>query len=274
MFSGNTIHDTENVNVVRDYRSMPGTPGIGGFLNHFESAKMRHRGQGSEWPAGMARDDWDKGFRFWSGTVEEYSKKEFTFDTDILDACTGILHAFQGYSGWTILQGMPEPVFDLALLWVPSTTVERRPPLKVHRSELTTEFPSWSWLGWRGGATFPLTGKSPYRPTLASEITHFEKCSGSGDGFAEEQEQVNVQWNTVLHDQTPFDHSSIQPSHTQAQSAIIEQSSRFLKFRSVTVSASNFTFRRTPIIGQSYIRKHTNLPSIVHFQKFRREARF
>ncbi|KAH7416685.1 heterokaryon incompatibility protein-domain-containing protein [Cadophora sp. MPI-SDFR-AT-0126] len=264
MFSGNSVHDTEKVKFVRDYRHMPGTPGVRVSPNQFESAKIKSRGQGSEWPADMARDDWDKGFKFWSTTVEEYSKKEFTFNTDILDACAGILQAFQGYSSWAILQGMPEPLFDLALLWIPSTTVERRQPSTIHDTTVNPEFPSWSWLGWCGGVTFPLTGKKPYSSTLASEIIDFEKSSSSVDAFA--GEQVDVRWKTVLRDHEPLDHSSIYASYLQEQSVVVEQSSRFLKFKSDTVPTSNFIFRRTPIIEQRYEGEHTEICSFTQYQ--------
>jgi hypothetical protein len=72
-----------------------------------------------EWPVDMKRDSWDLGFGFWSSVVSEYSRKQLTFQSDILAACAGIFCAFEGYSDWRLLCGLPEPIFDIALLWVP-----------------------------------------------------------------------------------------------------------------------------------------------------------
>lgn len=119
-----------------------------------ESPKTAHE---SEWPAAMTPTCWDIGFKFWSSTIREYSSKQFTFSSDILDACAGILHAFQGYSTWTINEGMPEEVLDLALLWQPISTVKRRVP--ITRRGGPVQLPSWSWIGWEGEVGFDLVGE-------------------------------------------------------------------------------------------------------------------
>lgn len=113
--------------------------------------RARRRRFLSEWPRDMIRTDWDRGFKFWADIIQEYSQKQFTFETDVLDACSGVLTAFQRYSGWHIFQGCPEPLLDYALLWVPRPGGEAR-TFATMRSPI----PSWSWLGWRGGVLFDL----------------------------------------------------------------------------------------------------------------------
>lgn len=115
------------------------------------------RPKGLVWPVNMTAVCWEQGFDFWTSMVQEYSNKVFTYDDDILRACTGILHAFQGYSQWPIFQGMPEPLIEIALMWAPTTIITRRDIMiegaKDQRNEI---FPTWSWLAWKGGIHFEL----------------------------------------------------------------------------------------------------------------------
>ncbi|KAG4437606.1 hypothetical protein IFR05_006910 [Cadophora sp. M221] len=233
----------EKVKYVRDFRHMPGSQISSGLTDGFETAVEENRGHGSEWPSGMMNTSWDKGFRFWSSTLEEYSKKEFSFDEDILDACTGVLQAFQGYSGWKILQGMPEPLLDLALLWVPSTAVRRRPSMKTAGTDPTVQFLSWSWLGWYGGVKFPLTGKDDNSRTLVSSIPRFEKYSEVGHCFA--GEQIDLRLRSRILDGEP----DISFSKRERDSMVDQSTSRFLKFMTSTIPGAQFRVRRENNLG-------------------------
>jgi len=64
-------------------------------------------------------------------------KRSLTRDVDILAAFSGILNGLETWLGPSVF-GMPERLFEIALLWYGETIAERRP-----------EFPSWSWCGWR-----------------------------------------------------------------------------------------------------------------------------
>jgi hypothetical protein len=55
----------------------------------------------------------------YSGVVEEYCYKNFTFANDILDAFAGIEAAMEELCGWTMIYGLPEQLLDRALLWEP-----------------------------------------------------------------------------------------------------------------------------------------------------------
>lgn len=83
-----------------------------------------------------------------SDWVREYSKRKFTYSSDALNACRGILNYFRGsadpaYSIW----GVPIPyvmedsyTFDLG--WRHEAPAKRN-----------GDFPSWSFLGWHGAVT-------------------------------------------------------------------------------------------------------------------------
>jgi len=77
--------------------------------------------------------------RLWSKyrqAVESYTARQLTDEGDAIDAFSGLLHTLHG---GRCIEGIPKPIFDLALLWQPRTQIHRR-----------KEFPSWSWAGWKG----------------------------------------------------------------------------------------------------------------------------
>ena len=88
------------------------------------------------------------------GSLYEYSSRQLTYDSDVLNAFTGILgilcermsngrnpeldHAY----------GLPTYVFDWAILWQPNKSVHRK----------ANGWPSWSWCGWSGTISMSLKG--------------------------------------------------------------------------------------------------------------------
>lgn len=83
-------------------------------------------------------------FTTYSGLIEEYSKRELTFQHDKLDAVEGMFTAFKARFGPAVLWGIPEDFFDLALLWrfLRGSSLDRGLPRN------TDLFPSWSWASW------------------------------------------------------------------------------------------------------------------------------
>ena len=88
-------------------------------------------------------------FSGYAKLVCQYNDRQFTFPEDALDAFRGITsvlsHKF--YGGF--ICGLPALFFDLALIWQPEGTCERRIPSKVS-SKTEICLPSWSWVGWKG----------------------------------------------------------------------------------------------------------------------------
>ena len=80
--------------------------------------------------------------------VSAYNDKDLTHAEDAIAAFAGVTtHLSRIYSGG-FNYGMPEMFFDVALLWQPWKTVERRVSSGVRSTNSC--LPSWSWAGWQG----------------------------------------------------------------------------------------------------------------------------
>lgn len=92
-----------------------------------------------------------------SGTFAEYVKvinkctrHGMTFPGDVLRALTGLLRIFEQCFQRPISHGLPEALFDAAILWIPKERLQRREVSKH-------EFPSWRWAGWIGRVSYENT---------------------------------------------------------------------------------------------------------------------
>lgn len=83
-------------------------------------------------------------FRQYARLVEQYTHRQLTNDEDILNALGGLLHIFRQFFKFPMRYGLPEILFDIALLWQPAEMLE------VRHSINDSKFPSWSWAGWKG----------------------------------------------------------------------------------------------------------------------------
>lgn len=86
--------------------------------------------------------------------MQIYSKRKLSYETDILQAFTGITSALQKITGSRFVTGLPDLSFLRSLLWMPSQTPVRRRSAGHPRSE--DYFPSWSWIGWIGPVHYAL----------------------------------------------------------------------------------------------------------------------
>ncbi len=87
-------------------------------------------------------------FAEYAKVVVQYTRRNLTHNSDILFALEGLLNIFEQSFGSTFLCGLPESLFDIALLWRPLQQLERR--ICANGSK----FPSWSWSGWEGGVFY------------------------------------------------------------------------------------------------------------------------
>jgi hypothetical protein len=85
-------------------------------------------------------------FRWYEKIVVEYTSKRMGYPDDIINAFTGVQTELQNMFGWTFIAGLPPSLLDLALLWTPVTTVQRRVTALHHAS--------WSWSGWIGSVRY------------------------------------------------------------------------------------------------------------------------
>ena len=81
-------------------------------------------------------------FRWYEEIIPEYTAKRMGYPADIINAFTGVQTQLGKMFDWTFTEGLPNQLLDLALLWTPLESVERRFTDPQH--------PSWSWSGWIG----------------------------------------------------------------------------------------------------------------------------
>lgn len=109
---------------------------------------LHTRGHGSEWPDNTEDDQHE----FLKKIVEEFSAKQLTVQSDVLDACCGIFTAFGAQAKWSFIAGTPTALLPSSLLWVP--TAGQTAELDISSSfkrrtygNSATRLPSWSWMG-------------------------------------------------------------------------------------------------------------------------------
>jgi hypothetical protein len=116
-------------------------------------------------------------FGVYERTVEEYTRRCLRYDDDILNAFSGIASAMGRYCKDELVAGLPLRRICRALLWMSPD----RPAVRRQLSGLisTKNFPSWSWIGWRGGVTYELTQMWHARDVYAMKnlMSDIEVCS-------------------------------------------------------------------------------------------------
>ncbi|EON68494.1 hypothetical protein W97_07704 [Coniosporium apollinis CBS 100218] len=96
------------------------------------------------WVENIRKKEWNQAFAFYVEIIHEYSWKRLSYSYDVMNAFSGILSALEECFGWSFPHGLPEALFDYALMWVPADVVERRPHAPPGPNR---HFPSWSWCG-------------------------------------------------------------------------------------------------------------------------------
>jgi len=95
-------------------------------------------------------------FKEYQSIVRSYSRRHFTYDSDVVPAFAGTASSLADIFPGGTLYGLPILFFDVALLWiVPSGAKRRSIDVTSHES---IRPPSWSWMAWRGqlwGGTNP-----------------------------------------------------------------------------------------------------------------------
>jgi hypothetical protein len=91
--------------------------------------------------------------------VQAFSKRQLTYDSDVLNAFAGIIDFMSRDVSFQTHFGLPLVTLDLDVLWQPSHFLQRR-----------RGFPSWSWTGWKGSVLIARAGE-----TLLPGIQHIQK---------------------------------------------------------------------------------------------------
>lgn len=90
-------------------------------------------------------------FKTYSRIVTEYTSKSLSYPDDMINAISGVLEALKSQTKWEIVCGLPASILCQSLLWVPTNHARRRCRTNSDTgAEPSSEFPSWSWIGWHG----------------------------------------------------------------------------------------------------------------------------
>ncbi|KAF9871993.1 hypothetical protein CkaCkLH20_10625 [Colletotrichum karsti] len=111
-------------------------------------------------PMQMFRQLNNRAFWVYMKCVELYTERKLSHAQDILAAFSGMANMMQERMRAPFVHGLPSSHFDLALLWQPVRSLKRRiildkdgKPVKDGNHTIP-DFPSWSWTGWMGEATY------------------------------------------------------------------------------------------------------------------------
>jgi hypothetical protein len=116
-------------------------------------------------------------FNIYADLVKIYTRKELSYQSDILNAFTGIISAMQERFGWRFLSALPVTSLDLALLWRPMASSSPRFPFTQGSGKTSLgPFPSWCWTTTVGEIYWDPWRMAEYAGneiTLTPEIEYF-----------------------------------------------------------------------------------------------------
>ncbi len=116
-------------------------------------------------------------FAEYTRAIEQYTHREISYQSDVLNAFAGLLHIFSRFFRCKTLLGLPESLLDVALLWKPTRQLQRR-----------SGFPSWSWAGWVGRVAYD----EPFTLTRKMDGTFVAYDS---DAYGQEGVRPLVRWH-------------------------------------------------------------------------------
>lgn len=104
--------------------------------------------------------------------VEEYNNRDLSYQEDALHAFAAIIAVHGRTMKGEMLFGIPELFFTGFLLWrIRSPKPERRD------KTVSTDLPSWSWVGWKGYTSLLFTTNYAYEYIVDSASPISEECA-------------------------------------------------------------------------------------------------
>ena len=102
-----------------------------------------------------------KAFSIYSKLVESYSRREFSFKSDVINGFAGVFATLEKHFHSETHGGLPAAMLVHALLWTPAGRLPRRgmrlpTPSDIRMGKPDMQFPSWSWAGWDGPVDYHL----------------------------------------------------------------------------------------------------------------------
>ncbi|KAK0751893.1 hypothetical protein B0T18DRAFT_403620 [Schizothecium vesticola] len=113
--------------------------------------------------------------------TSDYTSRDLTVQNDAANALLGVFDQLDGIFRGRFVAGLPDTEMAAGLLWIPLGSHRRRCEPDANTGKPRPLFPSWSWLGWIGQATYPwLTERSLPMSESGSPLL-WRNYSGDGD---------------------------------------------------------------------------------------------
>lgn len=126
-------------------------------------------------------------FKQYAKLLAQYTHRQMTNDGDILNALGGLLHIFRQFFKFPMKSGLPEILFDIALLWQPAEKLVPR------RAGGKSRFPTWSWAGWKGRVRY----EEPFHAAVDENLGTLRRVSLTDDeDRREERIRPLIRWHS------------------------------------------------------------------------------
>src|SRR5947207_7376195 len=135
-------------------------------------------------------------WRIYQDYMWEYSGRQLTYDSDAINAMTGILNRISIAMKCPFLYGLPTASFDISVVFT-ATLFQRRPM-----------FPSYSWAGWTGNVECEEPSPNYHDPNWDGENGEFDVESHTNDEYFAMMAKSSEKWlaqNTwiIWYERTP-----------------------------------------------------------------------
>ncbi|PGH05335.1 hypothetical protein GX51_03056 [Blastomyces parvus] len=195
-------------------------------------------------------------FQVYKKLVEQYTSRELSIQSDILNAFSGILAVLADHLKSSFVSGFPAAALDLALLWTPVYPLTRR--ISSRTAPIETDkgvsFPSWSWAGWLGAVEYRLLEAATPSCQVLSYYTHHHGALRRIHGRDKLTDSTGVKY--------PPDHlpdiSSSEFEHEQVNVAGPDLGPNVLQFWSEVVDTTRFQLSTTNAVHYLSKRDHVH----------------
>ena len=128
--------------------------------------------------------------------LAQYTPRELTNHYDALNAVQGLLNDFESMFPEGFFWGLPESIFDTALLWDFGVYEQAPKPRR-------TMFPSWCWAGWQAGASFSVG--SPFDGAFQNQKSTSNASLGRPDSVkGASTVRAEVAWFRIAQDNSSW----------------------------------------------------------------------
>ncbi|TGO33080.1 hypothetical protein BHYA_0268g00070 [Botrytis hyacinthi] len=206
-------------------------------------------------------------FENYMAMVSKMSTRQFTQESDCLNACRGFYTGLllKGLGGSVC--GIPAICFEFALAWQPEGNLTRRGSQDLTSGNF--QFPTWSWAGWEGQIEYPfLAGPDKCGVNMEVRWAVYEayKPISSADGevtIRQEKRYKQVVPTIKVHTSPSQSHQSMSSWYTYSYSPTSESRSPKPKFRALLDVEGDLDASTRKIMSSNFIG-----PSILLFQTY------